>query len=456
MQTLPLLLLAASLGAVGVLGCSRESALPTNPSAAMKPPSDPGGDLDALARQALSERADPVQRAAELRRHGRPAFEALLRQAEQMGVLGPDIDALLDGVAAQRYARYARLYWHTSLDEALAQARELDRPVLSLRLLGQLTEDLSCANSRFFRVVLYPDPAVRQLLEERFVLHWSSERPAPKVTVDYGDGRKLVRTVTGNSVHYVLDARGRVLDALPGLQDPASFRGALESGVSLFALGRLDDPDFAAALADHHGKAVDAVADAWRRELGAVGIDVPPTTRSVAQGPRVPARSAAVLAMSKALVERPLLDPLVPPEGTQQENDEEVWGKLGELRRPTSKLSQPSRRLIRELLPQVLDSEGRLTNLDERALEDMVDRFERILAVDTQKNRLLLTRRVHERLRDLPLEPFEDFNAWVYASLFETPREDPWLGLVEPGTFSALPREGIELPPRDAGRQLER
>jgi hypothetical protein len=29
-------------------------------------------------------------------------------------------------------------------------------------------------------------------------------------------------------------------------------------------------------------------------------------------------------------------------------------------------------------------------------------------------------------------------NARVYAELFLTPRNDPWLGLVSPGTYSAL------------------
>jgi len=31
-------------------------------------------------------------------------------------------------------------------------AQRTNRPILSLRLLGNLTDDFSCANSRFFRV----------------------------------------------------------------------------------------------------------------------------------------------------------------------------------------------------------------------------------------------------------------------------------------------------------------
>src|SRR6185436_7660677 len=87
----------------------------------------------------------------------------------------------------------------------------------------KLTDEYSCANSRFFRTVLYANQGVADLLRERFVLVWVSERPVPVVTIDYGDGRVLKRTLTGNSAHYVLDPQGRVVDALHGLFDPATF-----------------------------------------------------------------------------------------------------------------------------------------------------------------------------------------------------------------------------------------
>jgi hypothetical protein len=33
---------------------------------------------------------------------------------------------------------------------------------------------------------------------------------------------------------------------------------------------------------------------------------------------------------------------------------------------------------------------------------------------------------------------FADVDAWVYASLFETPAEDAWLGLVDPTVYTGL------------------
>jgi hypothetical protein len=82
---------------------------------------------------------------------------------------------------------------------------------------------LSCANSRLFRIVLYANEQVSNLLRERFVLHWQSVRPVPRVMIDFGDGRKMERTLTGNSIHYVLDSEGRVIDALPGMYGPSAF-----------------------------------------------------------------------------------------------------------------------------------------------------------------------------------------------------------------------------------------
>ena len=123
----------------------------------------------------------------------------------------------LDAVCAQVDAHTTMLYWFTDLDAAIAEARRTKRPILSLRLLGRLDEELSCANSRFFRKSLYIDPSINRAMRERFVLHWQSVRAVPKVTIDFGNGRTLVKTLTGNSTHLVLDMFGRPVDALPGL-----------------------------------------------------------------------------------------------------------------------------------------------------------------------------------------------------------------------------------------------
>jgi hypothetical protein len=180
---------------------------------------------------------------------------------------------------------YNLLNWHTDLDAAIAEARRTQRPILSLRLLGRLDQELSCANSRFFRRMLYPEPRIQRVLRERFVLHWESVRPVPIVTIDFGNGRKLVKPITGNSVHLVLDMEGRPVDALPGLVTPEVFLRQLEIG---YALARLDR----SMLSAEHARLL--------------------------RGPRpviTPSRAVAAsrIAMTKHVVEAPLLRAIVPP-----------------------------------------------------------------------------------------------------------------------------------------------
>lgn len=186
------------------------------------------------------------------------------------------------------------LQWFTDLDEAVAQARRTDRPIVSLRLLGRLDEELSCANSRFFKKLLYPDPLVRELLGGAFVLHWQSVRPVPRVTIDFGGGRIVERTLTGNSAHLILDRDGRPADALPGLFSPRVFRELLVRG--------------------------HAFARADRRELRRMH------EQALLQPPLAPPRSsrafeASVIAPTKHRVEMPLLRAVSPDvDGDTREN----------------------------------------------------------------------------------------------------------------------------------------
>ncbi len=106
-----------------------------------------------------------------------------------------------------------------------------------------------------------PTPRSASFLRQGFVLYWSSERPVPRVTIDFGDGRKLERTTTGNSAHYVLDADGNVLDVLPGLYAPAVFQAELAKSARLAHRVRgLDGAARARAVAEHHRRELEAAA----------------------------------------------------------------------------------------------------------------------------------------------------------------------------------------------------
>jgi hypothetical protein len=192
------------------------------------------------ALRAVSEdSAESATAIAELRADGPAGLRALFQAYEKEineQISNPTwaptpewkrLNAALDAVSQQKDSYLSGLYWYTDFAQAKAAAGAAGKPILSLRLLGKLNEEYSCANSRFFRTILYSNAEVSKLLREKFILYWQSERPAPKVTIDFGDGRKLERTLTGNSIHYILDSNGRVIDALPGLYGPAAFMRSL-------------------------------------------------------------------------------------------------------------------------------------------------------------------------------------------------------------------------------------
>lgn len=343
----------------------------------------------------------------------------------------------LDEICAQKDCTAARLYWFTDLEAAKDAARASGKPILSLRLLGDLTDELSCANSRFFRALLYPDPAVGALLREQFVLHWQRERPAPKITIDLGDGRSIATTITGNSVHYVLDAAGRPVDALPGLYEPRAFADGLRrAGALARATAGLEGDAFAEATRRWHGERIAALTRAWDDELQAIGQRPQLGAPRPAAGPAPRAGQAAPIAITKMAVERPILgrvgEPVEPlPEAA-------LWDRVAARHEAAIAFSDASMHMIRRQQWRSGDAVQ-----DESDFARAVADLRRAVALDTLRNEYELHRQIHQRLLvGAGTETLEQINRWVYSDLFLTPRSDPWLGLAAPTIVTGLPGGG--------------
>jgi len=357
------------------------------------------------------------------------------------GGTGPDVAraqvlASLDEICAQRDCATSRLYWYTDLEQAKAAARASGKPIVSLRLLGDLRDELSCANSRLFRALLYPDPAVAALLRDRFVLHWQSERPAPKITIDFGDGRTIESTITGNSVHYVLDREGRVVDALPGLMKPAAFATGLERAASLAtATADLDRPARALALRSHHGARLDALAREWNTELRAIGQGPRrlPVGTPGGSMPRIPrAGNAAPIAITKSAIEVPMLGAL--GEDVVGASDAELFDRLADRHRAELQFSPATLTLLAR---QQWRSGDPTRDATDRELA--LDNLRKAVALDTLRNEFDLHRSVHGWFAAAAPPPdLETLNRRIYDDLFLTPRSDPWLGLAAPTIYSGL------------------
>jgi hypothetical protein len=354
--------------------------------------------------------------------------------------------AVLDAVGRARDNHAARLFWYTDFERAKAAATAAGKPMLSLRLLGNLDDEYSCANSRFFRTVLYADPAVGSMLRERFVLHWQSVRPVPRVTIDFGDGRTLMRTLTGNSIHYVLDAKGRPVDALPGLYGPQAFLRGLGAALAIHAaLSDLAEPARTAALRREHQTRYDAVAAAWRIGVGdplARPGDVRPASVTTPT-----AEQAAELTFAKVQVERPMLNtgPRTPREVETAEgaSDASGWERVAARHMGDARLDTASIRLM-----AAKSRPDRCGPVDPRrsalAESGRVRAFTRRLALDTVKNEYEFHARLHEWFAaGAAPANVDELNERVYAELFLTPSSDPWLGLMPDDGYVALPGDGV-------------
>jgi hypothetical protein len=416
---------------------------------------------NSVAERALSANREQSDAAiAELRASGQPGVDAFVATSAALVNQSNPRDAarfrgVLDRICRQRDCYTSHLYWYTDLAEAEAAARAEGKPILSLRLLGNLDDELSCANSRFFRTTLYANSKVAHTLHDQFVLHWSSERPVPKATVDFGDGRKICSTVTGNSAHYLLDADGTPLDVLPGLYSPdaflaqlARFRGFAQqyAKTSPNARNRM--------LREYHANQFQQVARQRDRELAwasaaspaaAPAAPVPPapvasaptTTPSTAGDPwtilqqapavRVDAINIASRATSKGVYEVTFLRDLGQ---TLDVVDDSRWKQVAANHVADVHFDAASIALMQEKAPSFQTR--------------MLANLKRSVAEDTLRDELDFHLRIHQWFANSPnVVSFEALNQRVYAELFLTPASDPWLGLLQDQAFSAVAGGGV-------------
>jgi hypothetical protein len=106
--------------------------------------------------------------------------------------------------------------------------------------------------------VLFSQPELATFLSESFECAWESVRPVPRVSIDFGNGHRLERTLRGNIATYLCTSAGETFDLLAGLVDAAEYRARLAQGLGLFA-------ELREARAASGGAVLERVA-LWHRE----------------------------------------------------------------------------------------------------------------------------------------------------------------------------------------------
>lgn len=384
------------------------------------------GDTSLIIRAMSNDPRVADAAIATLRERGPRGVELMVQSAPTDG---PEslarYRAALDRVCQQRDCYTSQLYWYTDLEAAKAVAKATGKPILSLHLLGDLSAELSCANSRFFRTTLYSSPTIAKYMRENFVLHWRSVRPVPMITVEFGDGRRIRQTITGNSIHYLLDAEGKPLDALPGLYSPDNFLSHLQTFANLAKEYSGSSPDVQRNVLQVYHNAQ------WSKIADELGDDLRRIRMSDSERKKATAREAARMTMTKMAGERSLLALFDLPR--QPINDWE-WKRITSKHNPQVEFDPASVALMREKAGSVNTFDRMLKNLRESVAEDTI------------RNEYDFHRRIHEWMLNDPAPQLVELNERVYAQLFLTPSSDPWLGLVQEDRFTAIKNAGIEMP----------
>lgn len=230
---------------------------------------------------------------------------------------------------------------------------------------------------------MFSNEEVASYINENFEPAWESLRPVPRVTIDFGNGKVIRRTLHGNVATYVTAADGRVLDVLPGIYEPNAYVDRLAE------LGQL-----------HR----------FAHETGRFGRLGPLSDEKVKQYHQ---RQAAALA-----------------EGHPREVFVEEEVRVPSIIRVESSLKltlQPATR-IRARAAVAL---GKPLTVDTAEIVRRVDELPqwKALADDTRINETIRRRQIHEHLAELGPVPPEQISKWLYREVLHADLEDPYLGL---------------------------
>jgi len=153
--------------------------------------------------------------------------------------------------------------------------------------------------------VLFSSDEVAGYINDNFEPAWESVRPVPMVTIDFGNGHKITRTLNGNVATHACTADGTVLDILPGVYTADSYRRQLGQFVLLHRYTLSAAPGrIGARLKDYHERQAgllarnQAPATFVERTAGASILGVEKSVQLIAGGR--PNRGVARVAIAAA------------------------------------------------------------------------------------------------------------------------------------------------------------
>lgn len=109
--------------------------------------------------------------------------------------------------------------------------------------------------------MLFSNDQLVKFIHESFEPVWESVRPVPTLTLDFGNGKTITRTLHGNIASDVCTADGHVLDILPGMYSTEAYLNQLNQMWLLHAyLLKKEPAEREKALREYHQTQADALA----------------------------------------------------------------------------------------------------------------------------------------------------------------------------------------------------
>lgn len=242
--------------------------------------------------------------------------------------------------------------------------------------------------------MLFSSNEVAQFMNETFEPAWESVRPAPMMTIDFGNGHTITRTLQGNIATYVCDADGFFFDLLPGIYTRGPYREQLHLLASLAtSLRDRSETEKSELLRTYHA-----------RQLMTARVKVTQEMRHVVQGGGGikggiggfgGGFSGAIGGFSGGGIQGSIV----------------LYG--GGIEGP---------------IQQVLMGQTPIT-VGARLSTDLTNHPGLIL--DTEVNETLRRRQVHQRLATTGLVRPNDLKKWLYKDVLHADLDDPMLGLGE-------------------------
>lgn len=216
--------------------------------------------------------------------------------------------------------------------------------------------------------MLFSNDKIAEFVNEYFEPTWQNVRDVPIVTIDFGDGKKITRTLHGNIATHVCTADGSLLDVLPGIYQPATYLDRLGEFVQLHRWVS-ESQDRAKRLAQYHRLQAEALAAG--KPTMVIGATVPRTKKVIEGAVKLvlaPRRADSTKRAAATAVESTL----------SAKEDVALWKSLAE---------------------------------------------------DTQLNEKLRRRTIHEYLAKQGLVAPQEITKWLYREVLHADIDDPYLGL---------------------------